>query len=251
VGTTIALIDQATKILNSVHKRMHTAQAEEFQLLLECFKENPESFWERNRKPAYPWDEQTFMKAVDNYDLVPQADPNTASQTQRVMKVMALKQLSSTTPGLYDPIAVDIAALQAIGWNNPEQFMAPMSAQGKIPPEMQQAMAELQIKNKDADTRAKLAEAKIAEIISKIQNSQPQGQGQEQMSPADQLKFLDLDVRAADIKVDAANRAADRESRERLALLKLIETLVEDPTKIEIAQQLVSGDLVSKLESEG
>jgi hypothetical protein len=251
VGTTIALIDQATKILNSVHKRMHTAQAEEFQLLLECFKENPESFWERNRKPAYPWDEQTFMKAVDNYDLVPQADPNTASQTQRVMKVMALKQLSSTNPGLYDPIAVDIAALQAIGWNNPEQFMAPMSAQGKIPPEMQQAMAELQIKNKDADTRAKLAEAKIAEIISKIQNSQPQGQGQEQMSPADQLKFLDLDVRAADIKVDAANRAADRESRERLALLKLIETLVEDPTKIEIAQQLVSGDLVSKLESEG
>ena len=248
VGTTIALIDQATKILNSVHKRMHTAQAEEFQLLLECFKENPESFWERNRKPAYPWDEQTFMKAVDNYDLVPQADPNTASQTQRVMKVMALKQLSATNPGLYDPIAVDIAALQAIGWNNPEQFMAPMSAQGKIPPEMQQAMAELQIKNKDADTRAKLAEAKIAEIVSKIQSG---NQPQEQMSPADQLKFLDLDVRAADIKVDAANRAADRESRERLALLKLIETLVEDPTKIEIAQQLVSGDLVSKLENEG
>ena len=41
VGTTIALIDQATKVLNSVHKRMHAAQAEEFALLVKCFKENP------------------------------------------------------------------------------------------------------------------------------------------------------------------------------------------------------------------
>ena len=33
VGTTLALIDQATKILNSVHKRLHASQADEFQLL--------------------------------------------------------------------------------------------------------------------------------------------------------------------------------------------------------------------------
>jgi len=253
VGTTLALIDQATKILNSVHKRMHTSQAEEFQLLLECFKENPESFWQRNRKPAYPWDEQTFMKALDSCDLVPQADPNTASQTQRVMKVMALKQLASSNPGLYDPIAVDIAALQAIGWNNPEQFMAPMSAQGKMPPEMQEKIANTQIKKQEADSRSKLAEARVAEIMAKIQagNAQQQSGNPDELSTEDRLKFMDLDVRVADIKLDAQNRAADRESRERLALLKLIEQLVADPSKIEIAQQLVSGDLVDKLENEG
>ena len=250
VGTTLALIDQATKVLNSVHKRMHTAQAEEFQLLLDCFKENPESFWQRNRKPAYPWDEQTFMKAIEDYDLVPQADPNTASQTQRVMKVMALKQLAQSNPGLYDPIAVDIAALQAIGWNNPEQFMAPMSAQGKMPPEMQEKIATLQVKQQDATTRAKLADAKVAEIAAKIQTMGQAGQEQG-TSTADQLKFLDLDVKAADAKIDAANRAADRESRERLALLQLVQKLIEDPTKIELAEQLVSGHLIQKLEHEG
>ena len=250
VGTTLALIDQATKILNSVHKRMHTAQAEEFELLLKCFKENPESFWERNRKPAYPWDEQTFMKAIEDYDLVPQADPNTSSQTQRVMKVTALKQLAQANPGLYDPIAVDIAALQAIGWSNPEQFMAPMSAQGKMPPEMQQKMAEVQVKQLDAASRAKLADARVAEIVAKIQKDQ-QPTDPEQATTADQLKFLDLDVKAADIRLDAQNRAADRESRERLALLKLIEQLVADPSKIDIAQQLVSGDLAAKLKDEG
>ena len=250
VGTTLALIDQATKVLNSVHKRMHTAQAEEFELLLQCFKENPESFWERNRKPAYPWDETTFMQAIDNYDLVPQADPNTASQTQRVMKVTALKQLAQANPGLYDPIAVDVAALQAIGWSNPEQFMAPMSAQGKMPPEMQQKMAEVQVKQMDAASRAKLADARVAEIVAKIQKDQ-QPQLEEQVSTMDQLRFLDLDVKAADIRLDAQNRAADRESRERLALLKLIEQLVADPSKIDIAQQLVSGDLAAKLKDEG
>ena len=253
VGTTLALIDQATKILNSVHKRMHTAQAEEFQLLLECFKENPESFWQRNRKPTYPWDERTFMKAIEDYDLVPQADPNTASQMQRVMKVTALKQLAQSNPAIYDPIAVDIAALQAIGWNNPEQFMAPMSAQGKMPPEMQRAIAEIQIKGRDADTRAKLADAKIAETAAKIQTmGQANQTGEESaVSTADQLKFLDLDVKAADAKIDAANRAADRESRERLALLQLVQKLIEDPSKIELAEQLVSGHLIQKLEHEG
>jgi hypothetical protein len=107
VGTTIALIDQATKVLSSVHKRMHNAQSEEFELLVKCFRENPESFWQKNKRPARKWDEETFIRAISQVDLVPQADPNTASQTQRLMKVMALKQLQQANPAMYDPIAVD------------------------------------------------------------------------------------------------------------------------------------------------
>ena len=136
VGTTLAQIEQAQKVLNSVHKRMHASQAEEFQLLKECFKEHPESFWQRNKKPAAPWDEQTFLAAIENYELIPQADPNTASQVQRLMKVMALKQLQAAQPSLYDPIAIDTAALQAIGWSNPSQFLASPSAQQNPPPEL-------------------------------------------------------------------------------------------------------------------
>ena len=80
VGTTLAMIEQATKILNAVHKRMHSAQAEEFQLLARCFRENPESFWQRKGKPSYPWSEQTFVQALNDCELIPQADPNTVSQ---------------------------------------------------------------------------------------------------------------------------------------------------------------------------
>ena len=163
VGTTIALIDQATKILSSVHKRMHGSQAEEFELLVRCFRENPDSFWQKNRKPARQWDEETFLRAINQVDLVPQADPNTASQTQRLMKVMALKQLQGANPAMYDPIAVDRMALQAIGWSIPEQFMVPPEAMGQHSnPEAQAKMAEIQIKKQDADTRLMLAKGKIA-----------------------------------------------------------------------------------------
>ena len=163
VGTTIALIDQATKILSSVHKRMHNSQSEEFELLVRCFRENPDSFWQKNRRPARKWDEETFIRAVNQIDLVPQADPNTASQTQRLMKVMALKQLQAANPAMYDPIAVDRAAMQAIGWSNPEQFMVPPESLGQQNnPEAQAKMAELQIKKQDADTRLMLAKGKVA-----------------------------------------------------------------------------------------
>jgi hypothetical protein len=163
VGTTIALIDQATKVLSSVHKRMHNAQSEEFELLVKCFRENPESFWQKNKRPARKWDEETFIRAINQVDLVPQADPNTASQTQRLMKVMALKQLQAASPAMYDPIAVDRMALQGIGWSNPEQFMVPPESMGQQQnPEVQAKMADLQIKKQDSDTRLMLAKGKIA-----------------------------------------------------------------------------------------
>ena len=173
VGTTLAMIDQATKVLNAVHKRMHSAQAEEFQLLVRCFKENPESFWQRNRKPAYPWDERTFLNALENCYLTPQADPNTASHTQRVMKIMGLKQLQAGNPSLYDPIAIDTAALQAMGWSNPEQFMVPPNTlQQKTPPEVEYAKAMVQIQKQEADAKTMLAQAKAEEVKAKL------GQGQ-------------------------------------------------------------------------
>jgi len=227
VGTTLALIEQATKVLNSVHKRMHTAQAEEFALLARCFKENPESFWQRNKKPAYAWDEQTFLQALDDCDLVPQADPNTASHSQRLMKIMGLKQLQGASPSLYDPIAIDKAALQAMGWNNPEQFMVPADAMKKPPPELMKAQAETQAKVMDAQSRMKEADAKVEEVKAKIQQGafapkQPQSMAQGGLAgqaPPDPIKIAELQFKKAQMdsqnqrsSQDDVNRDKDREA---------------------------------------
>jgi len=251
VGTTLAMIEQATKVLNSVHKRMHASQAEEFRLLADCFKDHPESFWQRNRKPAKQWDQQTFLSALENCDLVPQADPNTASHGQRVMKIMALKQLQQQNPTMYDPIAIDTAALQAIGWSNPQQFLAPPEAQGKMPPEMQEKVAAMQIKKQDADTKSKLAEAKIAETVSKIQQGAQGGVAPyDPMKVADmQLKMQDIQMRGEDARLEAINRKRDRESDERIAAMKFAEEMAANPAGLAIASSLIDPSMISRLES--
>lgn len=265
VGTTLAMIEQAQKVLNSVHKRMHTAQSEEFALLAQCFRENPESFWQKNRRPAYPWDEQTFMSALEDVDLIPQADPNTASQTQRLLKVAALKQLVATNPTLYDPIAVDSAALQALGWSNPQQFMVPPAAQAAPPPELLQAQAKMaaqasdsQARMLDAQTRAQLAQADIGLANARAQEALSRsGQGgvtgggtQDQIKLAEMdLQKQELSQKQQDAMLDAINRKRDRESRERLAAMKFAETAMQNPGSLGVANQVIKPDMLQRLES--
>jgi hypothetical protein len=247
VGTTLAMIEQAAKVMNAVHKRMHAAQAEEFKMLVRLFKENPESFWQRNKKPNYQWDEQTFLQALEDCDLVPQADPNTASHGQRVMKIMALKQLQQQNPSMYDPIAIDTAALQAIGWSNPQQFLAPPQAQAAPPPELQEKMAKMKVAQQDADTKRMVAQAKIQEM---------QQGGVGGGKPANPMEALNLQVKqeevqqkAQDALLDAENRKRDRESRERLAAIRLAEDMAKNPAGIPIVNSIIEPGLLQRLEA--
>jgi hypothetical protein len=222
VGTTLALIDQATKILNSVHKRMHSAQAEEFQLLVRCFREHPESFWERNKRMTTQWNEETLIKALNDCELVPQADPNTASHTQRVMKVMALKQLQQQNPSLYDPIAIDVEALQTIGWSNPEQFMVPMKGQQNPPPELMQAMAKMQTDKirADADMIRAQADAQSKQI-------------------RDQIEIQKLQDEMGISQGTLQEKIKDRQARERIQLIDLAQNLAVHPESAPLVAPIV------------
>jgi len=229
VGTTLAMIEQATKVLNSVHKRLHSSQAEEFQLLVRCFRENPESFWQRCKRPTIEWNEQTFTQALNDCELVPQADPNTASHTQRIMKVMALKQLQAANPSMYDPIAIDTAALKAIGWSNPEQFLAPASAQANPPPELIQAQARAQSDaaraqavTMDAQTRAMMAQQKAHYDQARIQI--------EAMKAAGQLEKDQKDI---------GSKAADRAAKERMNLIDLAQNIAVHPYSADLVAPLI------------
>jgi len=235
VGTTIALIEQAQKVLSSVHKRMHSAQAQEFQLLLRCFRENPSSFWQRIKKPSYPWDEQTFLTALNDVELVPQADPNTSSQTQRIMKVMALKQMQAQNPSLYDPIAIDLAALKAIGWSNPEQFLVPPEALGAPPPEMLERQAK-------AQNDAKRAEATMINAQANAQRSQ--------VDTALATQKLEIDAAKASAELDVkreslSHKSLDREAKERMQLIDVAERLAVHPYSAGLVQPLIKPTLES------
>ena len=282
VGTTLAMIDQATKVMNAVHKRMHAAQAEEFRLLVRTFKENPESFWQRNRKPAYKWDEDTFLKAIEDYELTPQADPNTASHSQRVMKITGLKQLQAASPDMYDGKAIDTAALQTMGWNNPDQFFKQDTGNNPLQnPVIMEKVAELAIKKQDSDSKAKEAQASATAASAKaMQDSTDMQLKQQQVAAeirrtqaetmrltaeaqqlqaggqADPTKVMDLQVQQAEIaqrgrdsELDAMNRMRDRESRERLEAVKMGLELAQNPQEVPMFNQIVEPDMIQRLEA--
>lgn len=267
VGTTLAMIEQATKILNAVHKRMHASQAEEFQLLVRCFKENPDSFWKRKCKSKMKWDEPNFLAALHNCELVPQADPNTASHNQRVMKIMALKQLQAASPQMYDPIAIDTAALQAIGWSNPNQFFAPPQAMGAVPPQLQQIQSKMAVEKQEADAKTAIAKAKTAEVQAKAavekakidggvykappsdvgKNKSPQPVPMTQIDLINaQSKMLDaqtkqkaLGIEAHQNQIEDQNRDQDRASKEKIALLDLARDVINHPQGIGPAESAI------------
>jgi hypothetical protein len=221
VGTTLAMIEQATKILNAVHKRMHSAQAEEFSLLVQCFREHPESFWERNRKPTIQWNEELFMQALTDVELVPQADPNTSSQSQRLMKIIALKQLEASNPGLYDTLAIDKAALRAIGWSNPEQFLLPENQRNQPSPEMIKGMEDLKIEHQRADADTMRAQAAMA----KAQQPAAAPAGVAGPDPvkmmAEQNKAKQMELSAQRDMANDENRDLDRENDLRLEQMRM------------------------------
>lgn len=269
VGTVMAMIDQAIKVMNAVHKRMHAAQAEEFQLLKRQFKEHPESFYQRGCKSKTPWDKARFLAALNNCDLVPQADPNTSSTGQRLMKVMALKQLQSSSPNLYDPIKVDTAALAAIGWPNPEEFFVPPQARAAPPPQVLQMQAEMANKGKDADAKTLEAQARMTEAGAKAAEAQskidlghfapksPDSGGVAEATEPDssldlataQAKLLDAHTRQREVAIrehqaatEDHNRDLDREAKEREAAIALAGDVIRAPTAGEKGAQVsVSG----------
>jgi hypothetical protein len=252
VGTTLAMIDQAVKVLNSVHKRMHSSQSEEFRLLCGVFSEHPEAFWQRNSKPSTSWDEATFLKALEDYDLTPQADPNTASHAQRIMKVMGLKQLQAGAPDLYDPIACDTAALQSLGWSNPQQFFKPQGGPQTPPPQVMEAMAKAQTDGKRADADTLRAQADAAETKAKIDGGffAKDQKGQEAPNEAEAMTahadLIDAQTNRAKLGLEAhqshiedANRDLDRESEERKAAMEVIREVIAHPEGLGVASPII------------
>lgn len=196
VGTTLALIEQATKVLASVHKRLYTAQSEELRLLKDLFREDPEAFWRHNKKPRWQWTAQTLLAALEDTDLVPVADPNTSSHMERLMKAVAVEQLSASHPDLYDERAVQTLLLTMLNIGQPDQlFKSKEEADEPDGPTMQ-AMAELQLKQRELDIKERDSQIKTGIAQIDAQNKQ-----------------LDAQAKAADVqaKVQIAGLSVERE----------------------------------------
>lgn len=156
VGTTLAMLEQATKVEKATHKELWRAQSQEMILLKDCFRADPGAFVRAIKKRgATDWDEDAFVAALADASLVPQADPNTPSHMHRLMKAMGLIQLDKAYPGIMDPAAIveNVVTMLGFGDFNALKSKAPPGA-GGIPPEMMLEMQKLADKSEDRKFKA-------------------------------------------------------------------------------------------------
>lgn len=175
VGTTLALLEQATKVVDAVHKRMHGAQAQEFQLMKDLFLEDPEALWRHSPEETETWDKPSIIEALKRCDIVPQADPNTPSQMHRLMKGQAVVQLAAANPDVMDKKKALTYALEMLGVGDPDDLFLPPQPQNAPPPDPA-AMAKIAaVQGQTQANQQKLALA-AAQLQQKEQSEQRQYQ---------------------------------------------------------------------------
>lgn len=181
VGTTLALIEQTTKLMDAVHKRLHSAQAKEFRLLKERFKEDPPAFWRHNKNPTIKWKKDQFLKALNNNELTPVADPNNPTSLHRIAKATAIKELQKLSPELYDPMAVDKRIFRIVGID-PEGLFRATPAPAPADPRMEAVKSKERIAQMQAQTQIQVAGVKGQEKQMDAQNKARESQQKMELS---------------------------------------------------------------------
>jgi hypothetical protein len=238
VGSTIAMIEQATKVLNAVHKRMHQAQGKEFALLKELFRRDPDSLWRSNRNPNFQKDAALLEEALENYDIVPKADPNCSSQTLRIQKAIALKQLAAQNPQLYNMQEVDRRILEMVDIEDIDSLW------NQTPPQQQQPDPALMM---EAQAKMMTAQAKQQEVQIKAQANQVDNQTKTLVTEANLQKLKTDQLKAV---TDSQNHAEDRKGKLQLEAMKLQQTAMVHADKLRQDEMHKDKDIVAQREQQ-
>ena len=100
VGTTVALIEQGSKVFSAIHKRCHKAQGEELRMVAELDYE----VMLATGQTEYPYEVEGESRSImvtdfdGRVDIAPVSDPNIFSATQRIAQAQAVYQIA-TAPG--------------------------------------------------------------------------------------------------------------------------------------------------------
>jgi hypothetical protein len=123
VGTTIALLERGSRVMSAIHKRLYVSMKEEFKLLAKVFS----TFL----PPEYPYDVVGAAKNVkqqdfdDRVDVLPVADPNIFSMSQRITLAQTELQLAMSNPQMHNLYAAYRKMYEAIGVKNIDQILPP------------------------------------------------------------------------------------------------------------------------------
>ena len=139
VGTTVALLERGSRVMSAIHKRLYVGLKEEFKLLANVFK---------TYLPAeYPYDVPGAARNVkvtdfdDKIDIIPVADPNIFSQTQRISLAQTQLQLAQTNPQIHDLYQAYRSMYDAIGVKNVNAILPPPTQPTPLDPSLEEIAA--------------------------------------------------------------------------------------------------------------
>ena len=139
VGTTVALIEQGSKIISSIHKRLHYGQKNEFRLLAEVFADNPMPYpyFVGQNVPAEIM-QQDFDGRVD---ILPVSDPSIFSMSQRLSLAQTQMQLAAQAPQLHNQYEAYRRMYDALDVKNIDAILPPPQPPQPIDPATENAAA--------------------------------------------------------------------------------------------------------------
>src|SRR5210317_215650 len=123
VGTTIALLERGSRVMSAIHKRCYAAMKSEFKLLGKIVAQY--------LPPEYPYDVVGGARNIkqtdfdDRVDVVPVADPNIFSMSQRITLAQTQLQIGTANPQLHNMYQIYRNMYNAIGVKDVDAVLPP------------------------------------------------------------------------------------------------------------------------------
>ena len=123
VGTTIALLERGSRVMSAIHKRCYYAMKQEFKLLASVIAEY--------LPPEYPYavyGAERIIKVADfddRVDILPVADPNIFSMSQRVTLAQTQLQIAQSNPQIHNMYEAYRRVYEALGTKEIPQILKP------------------------------------------------------------------------------------------------------------------------------
>lgn len=154
--TTMATIEQGMKVFTAIYKRIYRSLDEEFKKLYDLNKQylDPVEYFQVLDSQEMGTIQQTDYQ-MDDTDVCPAADPDSTSDTEKLMKVQALMEILQL--GTIDPKWATMKFAEAM---RIEDIQEGMNYQPPPPPEMQKMQAETQMKQQESQQKMQLEQMK-------------------------------------------------------------------------------------------
>ena len=135
VGTTVALLERGSRVMSAIHKRCYAAMKNEFKLLSKVVAQY--------LPPEYPYDVVGGQRNIkqadfdDRIDIVPVADPNIFSMSQRITLAQTQLQIATSNPQLHNMYQIYRNMYNAIGVKNVDAVLPPPAPMAPMDPSLE------------------------------------------------------------------------------------------------------------------